>query len=1142
MSYNYIVTAHKATAVPLSVTGNFTGPDDLNLIQAKGSNLAVSLVTSEGLKPVLDVDVFGRILAIQLFRPQGERMDLLFILTARYHVAIVGYDPIANDVLTRAYGDIKERVGKPTLGKNVAMVDPSCQLIALHLYTGQLKIVPLQFDSGSPLKAFNIRLEDLYITDIQFLHGTENPTIAYISEEPSVATGRVLKTFVISQRDKELLPGPWKPNTIEGQASLLCSVPSPYNGLIVVGADSVAYFNDTSHTVDPIVIKESVISCIEPLDHSRYLLGDFRGRLLTLFLEFSEEMESGMTNIVNMKLEVLGEISIPHTLSYLDNGVVFVGSTKGDSQLVKLSSSPLENGGYIDVLESMTNIGPILDMSVVDLDKQGRDVLVCCSGLGKDGALRIVKSGIGINEAASIDLPGIKGIWSLKCAGREDELDDTVVLTFVGQTMALRLAGEEVEETELPALVTDQQTFYCSNVTGNAIIQITTKSVRLMDDKAMELICDWSPPDGRGISTAACNSSQVMVAVGCDLYYLEVKPGSPGELLLISHTTMSHEVACLDINPLSEAGTSSLCAVGLWTDISVQILNVPQFEHLFTQPLGGDIIPRSVLMVELGGACYLLCALGDGCLHYYTMDSETGQLRGGKRVVLGTKPIVLKQFKSDGVTSVFACSDHPTIIHFSNQKLLFSNVNVKEVNYICTLNSEAFQNSLALVDSSTLIFGCVDQIQMLHIETIPLGESPRCIAYQESSQTFLVGGYRTDKSGPDNTYTPSRQSVSTRTSNVSVAVVPPQLNIEEFKCPQVEMHSLILFDQTTFDVSHVYQLCPQEHILCVTSCNLTTNDEERSVYVVGTALVKPEEKESSTGRILVFAVNSGKLELLHEKLENGAVFQVLGFNGKILNSVNSGVFVNALVDGALKEECAYKNNILALYLKTKGDFILVGDILRSLKLLVYKEELGLEEIGVDHNISPCFCTAIEMIDDENYLGADGRHIFICQKNTEATSEADLLYMVQPSRMYFGDNVNVFSRGSFVMDHPGAGASSLLQGKPILFGTVHGAIGLIGTLNMDTYTLLSKLQQKMAANIKSVGNIEHEIYRSFSNEHRSKPFAGFIDGDLVEKFLELPRPQMSQIVQGIKTTDVTGTEVDVSVDDILKLIEDLSRLH
>ena len=35
--------------------------------------------------------------------------------------------------------------------------------------------------------------------------------------------------------------------------------------------------------------------------------------------------------------------------------------------------------------------------------------IVSCSGHGKDGSLRVVRSGIGINEAASIDLPGIKG-------------------------------------------------------------------------------------------------------------------------------------------------------------------------------------------------------------------------------------------------------------------------------------------------------------------------------------------------------------------------------------------------------------------------------------------------------------------------------------------------------------------------------------------------------------------------------------------------------------------------------------------------------------------------------------------------------------------------------------------------------------
>ena len=34
---------------------------------------------------------------------------------------------------------------------------------------------------------------------------------------------------------------------------------------------------------------------------------------------------------------------------------------------------------------------------------------MCCSGVGKDGALRVVNSGVGINESASIDLAGIKG-------------------------------------------------------------------------------------------------------------------------------------------------------------------------------------------------------------------------------------------------------------------------------------------------------------------------------------------------------------------------------------------------------------------------------------------------------------------------------------------------------------------------------------------------------------------------------------------------------------------------------------------------------------------------------------------------------------------------------------------------------------
>ena len=41
-------------------------------------------------------------------------------------------------------------------------------------------------------------------------------------------------------------------------------------------------------------------------------------------------------------------------------------------------------------------------------------------------------------------------------------------------------------------------------------------------------------------------------------------------------------------------------------------------------------------------------------------------------------------------------------------------------------------------------------------------------------------------------------------------------------------------------------------------------------------------------------------------------------------------------------------------------------------------------------------------------------------------------------------------------------------------------GLVGQLTPETFTLLMKLQNKMASIVKSVGNIEHEVYPS--NHH------------------------------------------------------------
>ena len=51
------------------------------------------------------------------------------------------------------------------------------------------------------------------------------------------------------------------------------------------------------------------------------------------------------------------------------------------------------------------------------------------------------------------------------------------------------------------------------------------------------------------------------------------------------------------------------------------------------------------------------------------------------------------------------------------------------------------------------------------------------------------------------------------------------------------------------------------------------------------------------------------------------------------------------------------------------------------------------QISMDTTLNPVFMTAIEMVDDETYLGADGRHLFICQKNrfNSQTCERECTY-------------------------------------------------------------------------------------------------------------------------------------------------------
>ena len=78
------------------------------------------------------------------------------------------------------------------------------------------------------------------------------------------------------------------------------------------------------------------------------------------------------------------------------------------------------------------------------------------------------------------------------------------------------------------------------------------------------------------------------------------------------------------------------------------------------------------------------------------------------------------------------------------------------------------------------------------------------------------------------------------------------------------------------------------------------------------------------------------------------------------------------------------------------------------------------------------------------------------------------------------------------------------------------------------------QDCMRQAVNGVGGLSHEEWRSFSSERKKGVCKNFIDGDLIEQFVDLKRDTMQWVVDRMGD----GT----TIEELSKTVEELSRLH
>ncbi|KAJ3268655.1 DNA damage-binding protein 1a, partial [Terramyces sp. JEL0728] len=561
------------------------------------------------------------------------------------------------------------------------------------------------------------------------------------------------------------------------------------------------------------------------------------------------------------------------------------------------------------------------------------------------------------------------------------------------------------------------------------------------------------------ITIASFNETDIVIAQGSELQHFGI---SNGKLIEKNYTRLNTNISCLHIK-------DNQVAVGLW-DSTVRVLKLPSLGQTRSERLSN--IPKSILLATLEDVDYLVVAEGTGVLYTFTTNDFKK-----KMISLGKGPISLHSF--DGY--VFCCSDRPTIIYSQHSKLVYSNVNLRHVKSVVQ-----FEDWLAVATDDSLKIGIIEKVQKLHVKTVPIGETVRRIAVHEQSSTILI-----------------------MTQIFRVGGEGESIYVGYLK----------QLDSATFEVLDSYEL--NEHELGSALYSWTLDGEEFIIF--GTCIALPDQEEPEQGRLLVFRVSDGVLELVHSVDIAGACYSITTVRDRLAVAVNSTVCLYEWQDG-LVHIATHHGHILAVTLSSYGDFIIVGDLMKSFSCLVYDEiEKKLVERARDYDTN--WMINVQAISDDFYIGSDDKCNIICVKKNSDIQDFKRLHVV--ARYHLGQQINRFRLGSIVVNNPD---QPFIANPILLYATINGALGVICTLS-EHVELLEKLENSLKQ-LPTIGNLSHDRFREFESQKLCVKKEGFIDGDLIEAFIDLDTDMRQQV----------ANEIGEPVEELIKIVQDLSRIH
>ncbi|KAI9052890.1 hypothetical protein LZ554_003162 [Drepanopeziza brunnea f. sp. 'monogermtubi'] len=1145
---SYLAPIHRPTSVRHAVKLCLVSEDQECLVLGRGNRIEIWQSEENGsLTMLTSKPIYGTITMLAKIHPEtAHGTDQLFVGTSRFQYFTLTYNQETQALETRQnFVDVSERHMIDSQSRDMVLVDPTGKYVVLELFEGILSCFkPLRQRKGRESildKPEQVRITELRVRATTFLYTeTQQPKIALLFEDGIGGEVRMATYRLVDEKGSLSRFDPSKDreneiSDLDPGASHLIPIPknagqkryivrnstvakAHLGGVVVIGETKFTYLDDESKAAFDYPLNDAAIFVAwVKVNDLRYLLGDDYGNLHLLSILSNHDGE-----VMGMDLMLLGTISKATTMVNLGAGVFFVGSHEAESQVIRIDLDRKDH--YITIIQTMQNIAPILDFAVMDMGNRegesqsneystGQTRLVTGSGAFQSGSLRSVRSGVGLEDIGILvdEIGDIRDVYSIR-SSTGTHFDDILVVSLPTETRVFTFIGGIEEVAEFRGLELNCQTLLASGLSNGLMLQVTESSVKILGPGPSYVAAKWTPSAGEYITDASANDSYVLVSVsGTTLVSLDIGQGL--KEVAVQPLEAANQVACVYV----PRNLSSIGVVGFWKSGSISILNLSNLEIILSEDLrrkDNASIPRHIILAQLlpevAAGPTLFVAMEDGVVLTFNVDKSTFSLSGRKSLVLGTEHAKFHLLpREGGMNNVLATCEHPTLIYASEGRIVYSAVTADDAKCACPFNSEEYPGSLVVATQRSLKISKIDDRRQTHVRTVHIGKTVRRIAYSGAERAFGIGCIERTMEDKEEKYT----------STFSL--------VEDVKFAEVG-NPVPLDDENGTELI--------EYIIRAEVLNAREDPAER--FIVGTSFLDEESADPNIkGRILVFGIDPKKNPYLVASLNlKCACRRVAMLDGKIVAVLNKTVVMFKYVEitekaGEFSKLATFRSSTVPIDIAITENIIAITDMMQSVSIVQYtpgKEGMPdkLEQVARDYQI--CWGTAVTDIGENSWLESDHHgNLLVLQRNIDGITIEDKQMLRITGEMNLGEQVNMIRK---IAIEPSP--TAMVVPKAFL-ATTEGSIYLFSTILDGSQDLLMRLQDKITQCVDTLGWLDFKTYRSFKSAERTteEPYR-FVDGELIERFLDESEDVQQQICEGLGYT----------VEAIRDVVENLKLLH